>query len=248
MRLNRSIFLAGALTLLCAGISHAATFNAVTDFSSSNPNGAWSYGTGTTGTSFTAMTNFNSPCNGTAGSECWQPATTYVGTPAIGLNTSGSTINLATVVIPTGVLFEHPAPGLGPADSIVRFTAPAARSYTVTGLYELLDTNPTGIIAEIFDNGTQVFTSTLTGPGASHPNTIGGSVTFSFTETLADGDTLSFGVNNDHGAYFGDSTGFDATITSVLATVPEPTSLLLFGAGMVGIAGLRPRRLHNRVH
>ena len=41
-----------------AGGAGAATYSAVGDFSiASNPNGAWAYGTGVAGSSFTAMTN-----------------------------------------------------------------------------------------------------------------------------------------------------------------------------------------------
>jgi hypothetical protein len=217
-------------------LSKATVYDAAADFSSSNPSGpglAWSYGHGTTGSLFIPYTVFNTSCLSTAGLSCWQPAiTSFGGIPLVGVNTTGSTINTGTVVVPTGVLLMHP----DATDSIVRWTAPTGGVYNISGLFELLDTNPTGVNVGIFDNSTSVFGATLTGPGASHPNTPGQSVSFPpLTLSLNAGDVISFGVNFDFN-FFDDSTGLIATITP--AAVPEPSSAMVLLSALVGLMGL----------
>jgi hypothetical protein len=61
---------------------------------------------------------------------------------------------------------------------------------------------------------------------------------FSLTLSLNANDVISFGVNNDGGNFFFDSTGLAARI----ATVPEPTSLSLFASGLASFWWLRKRR------
>ncbi len=215
----------------------AATFDAVTEFSSSNPSGSWAYGTGVTGSSFTPMSVFSAVCNGITRLSCWQPPSIVFGVPVVAYN-SGSTINNGTVVLPPGVLDVHPGPAV---DTIVTWTSPAAGVYSISGFFELLDVSPSGVIGQVYNGSTSLFTSILTGPGAVHPDTAGQRKNFSFVETLAAGSTLSFGVNND-GNFLFDSTGFDATITSgTTPTVPEPSSFVLFVAGLCGLGYWRLR-------
>ena len=203
-----------ALILATAFTSNAkaTTFDALGDFSASNPSGPWSYGTGVTGDTFTPYPFYaSSNCNlmGVSGVACWF-ATNPPGTvPVVARNTTGGTLNTGTVVFPSDVLNVHPGPS---TDSMVRWTAPAADTYRVSGLFELLDIFPTGIIGKVYDNGTLLFGHTLTGPPADQGSmTPGGLVRFSFQLPLSAGDVLSFGVNND-GSHLNNSTGFDATI------------------------------------
>ena len=235
MQISRSHLLAAVLALSAATISSAATFDAVTGFSSSNPSGTWSYGMGVTGTSFTPDNIFTaSACDGVSGLSCWQPTNTAIGTPIVASNNTAGTLNFLTVVLPNNVLLVHPGPSV---DSIVQWTAPSSGTYSVSGFFELLDVAPTGVIASIFAGGTQLYTGTLTNPAAKFPNTVGKSEAFSLTETLTAGTVLSFGVNND-GDFYDDSTGFDATITQVAspANTPEPMSLSLFFVGTTACA------------
>jgi len=232
-----SLLVAAMVTVLSPGISNAIIWNDVTDFSSSNPSGAWRYGQGTTGSTFTPYTVFSAACNGQPGVACWQPPVISFGVPLVGKNTTGSTLNFGTVVLPTDVLWVHPAA----LDSIVQWTAPAAGVYNISGFFELLDITPTGVFVNLYDNSTPVFANVLLlAPGANQTtSTPGQKFSFSNTLSLAAGDVLSFGVNNDGGGnFFFDSTGLAATITSV----PEPTSLSLIAIGLAGFWSLRKRR------
>jgi len=230
-----SLVVAAMVMLLIPAISNATQWNDVADFSSSNPSGAWRYGQGTTGSTFSPYSDFTTACNGQAGVSCWQPPIIVFGVPLVGKNTTGSTLNFGTVVLPTDVLWVHPGQVL---DSIVQWTAPAAGLYNISGFFELLDITPSGVIVNLYDNSAPVFPpNVLLGPGANQAtSTPGQKFSFSTTLSLATGDVLSFGVNND-GDFRFDSTGLAATITSV----PEPTSLSLLGSGLAGVWWFRKR-------
>jgi hypothetical protein len=227
-----------AAALSTAAPASAATYDAVGDFSiASNPNGAWAYGTGVAGSSFTALPDAHSGLFGSPNFDYWQVADPVDLVPLVGKNTGAGPIVSSTVLIPTGVLDIHPGPD---TDTIVQWTAPTAGKYTLSTSFELLDITPSGVIAEVYDNGAQLFTSTLTSPGANQgTDTPGQSVSFSDTLNLNAGDRLSFAVNND-GNFLFDSTGLTATISSA---VPEPASWAMMLAGFGGLgAAMRMRR------
>lgn len=189
----------------------AVTWDATKNFAASNPNGAWSYGEGITGTSFTLYTIYNPNCWPVDGVDCWT-AETYGSDPFVGFNTTGEWLNWSTAVIPPDVLNVSPGPDSN-QDTIVRWTAPVAGYYSIAGFFEILDTNPTGIIGLVFRNGTQLYRGELLGPPAQHPNQLGGREYFYFDQLFLNaGDVLSFGVNQD-GDFHYDTTGFTATIT-----------------------------------
>jgi hypothetical protein len=90
-----------------------------------------------TGTSFTPLTAFSSPCNylvPVPGFSCWQAAVTVDAVPAVGKNISGHTLNFgvgSTIVLPTNALLVHPGES---SDTIVRWTAPTAGTYSILGV------------------------------------------------------------------------------------------------------------------
>ncbi len=186
----------------------AQTWDANRDFRASNPNGAWSYGTGTTGTPFALYTVYNPDCD-ESGFVCWTVKIPEDYTPRVGFNSTGGWLNWRTVVQPPNVLNVHPGPY---GDSIVQWKAPVAGYYTISGFFEILDIYPTGIIGLVFRNGRQLYRGELLGPPAQQPDKVGGREDFYFPMLFLNaGDVISFGVNAD-GDFHYDSTGFDVTI------------------------------------
>jgi hypothetical protein len=212
----------------------AASYDAVADFSTVSSTGLWSYGFGITGSSFTAAT-----VGGGCGPDifCWQPDSTSLGTPLIGLNTTAGNLLFPTGWIPNDMLDLHPGQ-TGAEDAIVRFTAPTAGTYSFNGMFGTIGYDATGVLALGYGPAGLLFSGSLpsASPGVGQ---FGSTFAFAGTVALAAGDVVDFGVNNA-GLFFGDSTMMSLTVSNV----PEPASwaMLIAGFGLTG-AAMRRRRL-----
>jgi hypothetical protein len=203
------VMLLGVATATCL----AQTWDATKDFAASNPNGAWSYGYGNTGSTFTPYTIYNPDCGIIVhGIVCWT-AEEYGNAPNVAYNTTGGWLDDAGALAPPNALNVHPAPDWEPADTIVQWTAPATGTYRISGFFEILNSvAPTGIIGLVYRNETLLFRAEILGPPAQYPDQIGGRANFYFPQvSLNAGDVISFGVNYD-GTFYYDTTGFNATI------------------------------------
>ena len=198
------------------------------DFSlSANPNGAWSYGEGYGGSSFTPFTTTGS-YGGSV--QYWQNA--YGAPPLVGENLSATAVAYGTAVVPGDTFIMHPGSS---DDAVTRWTAATAGDYDYSGSFALADVNPTGVVGEVFHNGVQLYSGALGGPGAVYPST-GQSEVFHGNVYLNAGDTLSFVVNNG-GFYYDDTTAVSAQISlvSTADVLPDlaPVGLTVESTGLI---------------
>lgn len=233
MKLAAAVF---ACAGLCAPAAKAAVISdAVADFSiASNPNGRWSYGEGIAGSSFTAFTNAFS--TGLGAADYWQSSSPQYLVPLVGKNTSSGAYTFGTVLVPTNVLWIHPGVS---TDVLVKWTAPGAGNYTFNSRFQILDNNPSGVVAEVLRNNSVFSIGSLLGPAANlRTLTAGGFLTFGGTTFLNAGDTLTFAVGN-RGSVFNDSIALNAAISAV----PETASwvMMLLGFAGLGFAGYRKK-------
>jgi hypothetical protein len=228
---------AAALGLALAAPAQATVYDAVTEFATgANPNGTWTYGYGSVG-SVTALENSGT---GVLGSNFnyWQAASPVDLVPLVG-NNSGAVTTFSTVLVEPGVLLIHPGQN---SDVIVQWTAPTAGTYNFSGLFEILDSNPTGVNAEVFTSNSATPVSNFFLNGAANLGTLtpGQSANFNGIVTLDALGTISFVVNNA-GNFLDDSTGLTATITSV----PEATTWAMMILGFFGVGLMAYRRPKN---
>ena len=207
-------FAALAVTVMgtCLAMSARADDIAASFSTASNPNGAWSYGSFVESTkTFMLLTTSSSEC----GLPYWTDPGGY---PVVLANNTGSPQSCgSTWTLPTDTLNLHPTNTSG-LDSDVRWTAPAAGTYTINGSYSALDSTTT--FDSILVNGASVVSTNI--DSNKKP--------FALTETLAAGSTIDFTVNccsgSDHD-YSNDSTGLKGTIDLSTTATPEPSTLLL---------------------
>ncbi|MGD0365653.1 MAG: IPT/TIG domain-containing protein [Bryobacteraceae bacterium] len=176
------------------------TWDAVTDFSdTANPNGAWSYGYASKleGAFLPFTTNVTSGT--TVG---WNNNGSYPNYAGIAIdNTPYTLFNSNTIVIPVGVL----ALGIQQNAILLRWTAPAAGTYSITGSFQGIDLHLPVVDVGIYENGdTVLYSESL--------SFFGDLLNFDIsTITLAAGTTIDFA-----GAYTSTSAEDNATVTATI--------------------------------
>jgi hypothetical protein len=206
--------------------------------STPGPNGVWSYG-------WTAsLSNFNldlfnwSFGSGTSVAQGWarqDPTQVADANPSVLylMNGSGPLFGYSTISAPSNSVNLHP----GPAGelAVVRWTAPTAGQYQITGEFRGNDTgggNNAGTTTDVhvLHNAAQLTNDSISGFG----NTQG----FSHTVFLAAGDSVDFAVGTGGNGFFNDSTGLKA----IISAVPEPSSYAMLFAGLGVVAFIARRR------
>ncbi len=145
--------LLAAGTIIALGLaSHAqaATFSAVGDFSlAANPNGVWSYLYVVPGPTTESLTQ---NCS-IAGEACWWNGGGIPNSVVIAKNTTNANNSFADVVQPPSVLAMDPESNT----VVLRFTAPWAGIYSISGDFTGIATDNNPHPVAILDNGTSVY-------------------------------------------------------------------------------------------
>ncbi len=217
MNIRAKLIWSALAALFAGGSAQAQSWDAVTGFSyTNNPNGAWQYGYGVTGTddftSYSESAQYN-----------WRSAAGWRGSdnPLVAINTGKPFTDFNTVLFQTNMLLLHSGPSAG-QDAIVQWTAPAAGLYQISANFQVLDSvNYFGDKVSIYAGGTNLFAQTL-GPGAGADlGALTPGIGTSYTDkvSLKAGEVLSFGeaLNTDYGWNL---VGLNAQITRV-SGVPE---------------------------
>ncbi|MBF0339881.1 MAG: fibronectin type III domain-containing protein [Magnetococcales bacterium] len=184
-----------SLASLESTVTPGKKYDVAADFSATlNPNGAWSYGAGVTGSSFTLnyLSDGFSGAWGQGSMGVWTFLPT--GDPK---SCGGSDLDINNTIC------VRPAGNTNHSDNIVRWISPAPASYHITGKI-IRESNyySDGINFMIYHNSTQKVSQHLA-PG--------GQYSFDLTLTAQVGDVVLFGVN-DSGWGNGDSQSISITI------------------------------------
>jgi len=110
------------------------------------------------------------------------------------------------------------------------FSDSAGAQYTFSFWFGSVGDNPSSFSASW--DGTPVLS-------LSNPNTGANWTQYSFTETGTGSDTISFSFRDDPGWMALDNV----SVTEQAPSVPEPSSLLLLGTGVLGLGGMVRRKL-----
>jgi hypothetical protein len=227
------------LGLLLVGTpsSEAETvYNNAADFSGTmNPSGAWTYGylaaeSSPDSSTFTGFATQGTVAGSTGSIEYWNISGGGLSPPEIFYNTSSTVNSYSTITMQPHQAAFHPGPNDQYAD--YRFTAPQSGTYALSVTFTGIDVDGTTTDVHVLENGVSLFAGNINGYGATQ--------TYSTILTLGSGGIVDFAVGFGlNGNYFNDSTGIDATLTSV---VPEPASVVLLGLGSLSLLWGRSRR------
>ncbi len=199
-------------------VSQPAEFNARNDFllTQGGTNGIWSYGYTANATSNPITLYPNGAVDpARANTERWND-NSLGAVPGIYRNPFAATVTYSPIVQPSELLNLHP--GVGGQRSVVRWTAPAAGTFLVNGVFQGLENTSSDV--KIIKNETEtLFDELINGNRVQRP--------FSFTVTVAAGDKIDFSVGwGSNGNGLSDSTGLAVTIGQpVTACLTAPANL-----------------------
>lgn len=137
---------------------------------------------------------------------------TYI--PLVAYNPATSPVSITSVTVPSHAVWMHP--GAHGECAVVRFTAPTACKYTISGSMRSIDVSPSGVRGYLFAPGLQSgYPVTLSRPQGSSvalPTT---------TVSLSAGQAVDFALDAN-GIYLNDSTQVDLTVESSPACATSP--------------------------
>ena len=218
---KRALTAISLAALLASASAQAEGYDATADFQLlSNPGSVWSYGYSPSAGAGYAMTLFDA-----ASASGWFMSNYgSLGTPAAFMNFGAPANGVAT-----GQLALHAGPAAFGDLAILRFTAPTAGDYVVTGQFFAGDVGN--------DSGLIILNGDADHPLQSFSDTTDASIFAPLTLSLAAGAHLDFVVGNN-GNFLNGSTPLSVQINAV----PEPSNYLLLLSGLGVMAYVSGRR------
>jgi len=198
--------------LLLTSPAWATTYDVAADFSTtSNPNGAWSYGWSS---QLTSAFDFYDACFHDRGIDNWSD--TAGAPPTVSHNGTSEPITLTpeNITWQPGQLALHPG-GAGEYSHVL-WIAPDDASCVIDAEFSGIDHTGGNTDVHVLHNGAPLFGGAVEGYGDT--------ATYSTTISVATGDTVAFSVGFGAGGYWQDTTALAATIVTTETSVSDGVS------------------------